>query len=257
VGWFGLPTTALPGDGETTGTFVYVATSELQVAADSPGRGRFVLAGPAWFKKTFRLADGTAKQLTLDSTYLAAGICALNASFLSPSEGLLRKVVTGLDEVQEITKGDRDLMASNGVTLIYDRQGGNVVFDPVSTDLTSAEFREINVMNQKDNIAKRVRLQVDNTLVGIVPDDLAQFIFEVKQQVAVQLNGAISDGAIAPYQNDDGTVRNIDLQNDIIVTRRASDPTTYDFRFTFYVKFIVKRLFGTYSVSIPSGQSDA
>jgi hypothetical protein len=257
VGWFGMPTTTLPGDGETTGTFVYVATSELQVAADSPGRGRFVLVGPAWFKKTFRLADGTAKQLTLDSTYLAAGVCALNASFLSPSEGLLRKVVTGLDEVQEITKGDRDLMASNGVTLVYDRQGGNVVFDPVSTDLTSAEFREINVMNQKDNIAKRVRQQLDDTLVGVVPDDLAQFIFEVKQQIAVQLNGAISDGAIAPFQNDDGTIRNIDLQNDIIVTRRASDPTTYDFRFTFFVKFIAKRLFGTYSVSIPSGQTGA
>jgi len=257
VGWFGLAKGTLPGDGETPGTFVYVATNELQVSADSPGRGRFVLVGPDTVTKSFRLADGTVKQLDLDSTYLSAGVCALNASFLSPAEGLLRKVVTGLDLVTLLTKGDRDLMSSNGVTLVYDRQGRNLVFDPVSTDLTSAEFREINVMNQKDNVAKRVRQHLDDTVVGLVPDDLAQFIFEVKQQIAVQLNGAIADGAIASFQNNDGTVRNIDLQNDIIVTRRASDPTTYDFRFTFFVRFIAKRLFGTYSVTIPSGQSGA
>lgn len=256
VGWFGVNKNTLPGDGETPGTFVYIATNELQVSADSPGRGRFVLVGPSFFKKTYRLSDGTVKQMTLDSSYLAAGVMALNASFLSPAEGLLRKVVTGLDEVETLSNGDRDLIASNGVTLITNRQGRNIIFDPVSTDLTSAEFREINVMNQKDNIVKRVRQQVDNTLIGIVPDDLSQFVLEVKQQIAVQLNSAIADGAIAPFQNDDGTPRNIDLRNDIVVTRRASDPTTFDFRFTFFVKFIVKRMFGTFSVSVPSGQTE-
>lgn len=256
VGWFGVNKNTAPGDGETPGTFVWIATNELQVSADSPGRGRFVLVGPSFFKKTYRLSDGTVKQMTLDSSFLAAGVMALNASFLSPAEGLLRKVVTGLDEVETLSNGDRDLIASNGVTLITNRQGRNIIFDPVSTDLTSAEFREINVMNQKDNIVKRVRQQVDNTLIGIVPDDLSQFVLEVKQQIAVQLNSAIADGAIAPFQNDDGTPRNIDLRNDIVVTRRASDPTTFDFRFTFFVKFIVKRMFGTFSVSVPSGQTE-
>lgn len=253
MAWFGMPVGTVPGDGETAGTFVYVATQELQVDADSPGRGRFVLNGPSFIKKTYRLPDGTAKQFTLDSTYLAAGVAALNASFLSPADGLLRKEVVGLDEVEEISVGDRDFMAANGVNLVTARAGRNIVFDPQSTDQSSAEFREINVMNQKDNIVKRVRTATDDAIIGLVPDDLGQFIFELKSVIATQLTSAIADGAIAPFQNDDGSIRNIDLTNDIIVRRRASDPTSYDFRFAFYVKFIVKRLFGTFSVNIPSG----
>lgn len=254
IAWFGMPIGTAVGDGETAGTFVYVATEELQVQGiDNPGHGRFVLVGPSMIKKTYRLPDGAVKQFTLDSTYLAAGVAALNASFLSPSEGLLRKEVVGLDEVEELSVGDRDFLASNGVFLVQPRAGVNVCFDPVTTDLSSAEFREINVMNQKDNIVKRVRRATDDALIGLVPDDLAQFIFELKTVVATQLNSAIAEGAIAPFQNDDGTIRNIDLQNDIIVRRRQDDPTSYDFRFVFFAKFLVKRLFGTFSVTIPSG----
>lgn len=253
MGWFGMPVGTTTGDGVTAGTFVYVATQELQVAADSPGRGRFVLTGPSYIKKTFRFPDGTSKQITLDGTYLAAGVASLEASFLSASEGLLRKEVVGLDVVETVARGNRDFMANNGVNLVISTAGRNLLFDPVTTDTTSAEFREINVMAQKDNVTKRVRKQLDDTVVGVVPDDLAQFIFEVKSQIATQLNSAIADGTIAPFQNDDGTPRNINLSKDIIVSRRASDPTTYDFNFVFFTKFIAKRLFGTFSVQVPSG----
>lgn len=253
MGWFGMPVGTPVGDGETPGTFVYVATQELQVAADSPGRGRFVLTAPSFIRKSYRFQDGTVKQIRLDSTFLAAGVAALNGSFLSPAEGLLRKEVVGLDEVELLTVGDRDFMASNGVNIVQARGGVNVCFDPTTTDLSSAEFSEINVMNQKDSIVKRVRKRSDDTLIGLVPDDLAQFIFELKSTVAIELNGAIADGAIAPFQNDDGTIRNINLSDDIIVSRRASDPTAYNFKFAFFVKFIVKRLFGTFSVVVPSG----
>lgn len=253
LGWFGMSVGTQVGDGETPGTFVYVATQELQVSADSSGRGRFVLTAPSFGRKTYRLPDGTAKQLRLDGTYVAAGVAALQASFLSPSEGLLRKEVAGFDEIEELSIGDRDFLAANGVNIVQPRGGINVCFDPTTTDQSSAEFKEINVMAQKDNIVKRVRKATDDTLIGLVPDDLAQFVFELKTVVAVNLNSAIADGAIAPFQNDDGSVRNIDLQSDIIVSRRRSDPTSYDFRFSFYAKFIVKRLFGTFSVNIPSG----
>lgn len=254
LAWFGMPIGTTPGDGETASTFVYVATQELQVQGlDNPGHGRFILVGPSYIKKTYRLPDGSVRQFQLDSTYLAAGVAALNASFLSPATGLLRKEVVGFDEVEELSVGDRDFMASKGVFLVQPRGGVNVCFDPVTTDLSSAEFREINVMAQKDNIVRRVRRATDDALVGLVPDDLAQFIFELKTVVATQLTSAIAEGAIAPFQNDDGTIRNIDLQNDIIVRQRRDDPTSYDFRFVFFAKFIVKRLFGTFSVTIPSG----
>lgn len=253
MGWFGLYIGSIAGDGETQGTFVYVATQELQVAADSPGRGRFVLTAPSFIQKTFRFPDGTAKQLKLDGTYLATSVAALEASFLSASEGLLRKELAGFDAVETVTRGDRDFMANNGVNVVTNSAGRILLFDPVTTDTTSAEFREINVMAQKDNVTKRVRKQLDDTVVGIVPDDLAQFIFEVKSQIATQLNSAVADGTIAPFQNNDGSPRQINLSTDIIVSRRASDPTTYDFRYIFFTKFTAKRLFGTFSVSVPTG----
>lgn len=252
LGWFGMPIGTVAGDGDTPNTFVYTATQELQVTADSPGRGRFVLTGPSSFAKTYRLSDGTVRQLTFDSTFLAVGIAALEASFLSPAEGLLRKEVARLDTVETLTKADINYLAGNGVNLVTTRASRNIIFDPVTTDQSAAEFREINVMAQKDNIVKRVRRAVDDRIVGLVPDDLAQFIFEVKSVISGELNAAISDGVIAPFQNDDGTPRNIILSQDISVAQRVSDPTSYDFRFTFFVRFIAKRLFGLFTVSIPA-----
>jgi len=90
-------------------------------------------------------------------------------------------------------------MANNGVNVIENHAGRIQIFDPVTTDQSSAEFREINVMAQKDNVVKQVRKQLDNTVVGIVPDDLAQFIFEVKSQIATQLRSAI-----ASYSSPEG-----------------------------------------------------
>lgn len=253
MGWFGMPIGSTVGDAETPGTFIYVATQELQVASDSPGRGRFVLNGPSWVKRTYRFPDGTAKQLKLDSTYLAAGVAALECALPSPSDALLRREVVGFDDVESWSVGDRNLAANNGVNLTALRGAIFVQFDPVTTETTSAEFREINVMAQKDHVAKRVRKEADDTLVGIVPDDLAQFIFEIKSTVGKSLNAEIADGAIGPFQDANGNPRRIDLRNDVIAQQRASDPTTYDFNYTFFPKFVAKRLFGVYSVTIPSG----
>jgi hypothetical protein len=253
LGWFGMSVGSTVGDAETPGTFIFAATQELQVSADSPGRGRFVLVGPDFVQKTFRFPDGSVKQLKLDSTYLAAAMAALQVALPSPASGLLRVPVNGLDAVNDFGVSGRNLAAANGVTIIGLRGASIVIFDPVTTDTSSAEFREINVMAQKDHLAKRVRRDADDALVGLVPDDLAQFIIEIKTQVGQSINDEISDGAVGPFQDSNGTPRRIDLTQDVIASQRVSDPTTYDFNYSFFPKFIAKRLFGVYRAQVPSG----
>jgi hypothetical protein len=203
--------------------------------------------------KTFRFADGSVQQLKLDGTYLAVAAAAKEASLLSVSDGLLRKTLNGIDDVTQLDRATIDLLAANGVCMIVNRAGSIIFFDPVTTDQTSVEFREINVMVQKDATVKAVRSSLDQALVGVVPDNLAQFKLEVISNIAATLQALIAQGSIAPFQDSSGNVRSIDLSNDIVVTQRATDPTTYDFIFTFFTKFIAKRLFGVYSISVPSG----
>lgn len=260
-GYFGMPVNTPIGDVDTADSYVFRAANTLQVAADSPARGRLMLVSPPGIegiRKTFLLEDGTTEAVRLDSTYIACGIVGRLASFASPADALVRASVGGFDAAEaDFTpwvRSERAQLASNGVTVLTFDAGRFLLLDPCSTERAGGgliQFEQWSSSIQKDNIVRQVRSTLDANVVGIVPVDVADFIIDVKQFIANVLTSAIAEGAIGPFVDPNGNRRAIDLNQDIVVEQSPTDPTQYNFNFFFNLRYPALRLFGQYSVDNP------
>lgn len=255
-GWFGMARGTLVGDKDTPDTYIYRAVRTLQVPGDSPGRGRLVLAAPSNVSRDITREDGSVSNVLLNGAYVAAAIAAKMTSFNSPSDTLLRKTVSGfkIDDFQTFLKQERGLLASNGVTVVTNDAGALKLLDPVSTEAGGgklASFQELSASTQKDAVTASVEAALDANLVGVVPSDLAQFILTIKGFVGGVLRALIAQGAIAPFKTDLGVTRDIDFAKDIQVFQDQTDPTKYQFRYFFNLRYPAKRFFGQYSVDNP------
>lgn len=255
-GWFGMARGTAIGDRDTADTFVYRAVRTLQVPADSPGRGRLLLVAPGSVSRSVVLESGAAETVLLDGSFAAVAVAARMTAFTSPSETLLRKTVTGLrtEDFPIYVKAERAQLASNGVTVVTLDAGRLVLLDPVTTEAGVGrlpQFSEPSASTQKDAVSLAVNSLVDANLVGVVPDDLARFLTTVKTYVGSALQALIASGAIAPFRDDSGVSRDIDLTRDVQAFQDATDPTKYYFRYTYFLRYPAKRFFGEYSVDRP------
>jgi hypothetical protein len=259
-GWFGMARSTNIGDKDTADTYVYRARRTLQVAADSPARGRLVLVAPPQLTGVSRditLADGSTETVNLDTTYLAVAIAARKASFSSPAESLARKTVTGFniaDITLPWTPGERGSMASQGVMVVTYDAGVFRILDPVTTEAGGGglpQFTYPSTTSQKDNVSRKVDQALFNNIVGVVPTDLSDFIIDIRTVIGAVLAGEIGTFAIGPYRNADNTTRPVDLSSDIEVEQSPDDPTKFFFRYWFNLRYPALRLFGEFSVDNP------
>jgi hypothetical protein len=256
-GWFGMARSTAVGDKDTADTYVYRARRTLQVASDSPGRGRYILVAPPQLTGLSRdivLEDGSTQTVNLDSTYLAVAIAAKKSSFTSPASSLARKTVTGFN-LTDVTNPwlpvERGLMASAGVMVLTYDAGIFKILDPVTTEAGGGgltAFKYESTSSQKDNVSRKIDQALDANVIGVVPTNLADFLIDIKLIIASVLNGEIGSGAIAPFKNADGTNRALNLTRDIEVQQDANDPTKFYFKYFFLLRYPALRLFGEFSV---------
>jgi len=255
-GWYGMARNTPVGDIDTPNTFVYRAQITLQVPPDSPGRGRSIISAPANVSKTFTLESGAEQKVLLDSTYLSLATAAVMCSFLSVATSLLRKTIVGfdLDDFQVYQKGERRTLAANGVNVVTLDGGNFKLTDPVTTEQGAGnlrEFTEISAGAQKDKVVRGIDKTLDTNAVGIVPSDLADYINDIKGLIANELRSMIETGDIARYKDQNGNPRDINLQTDMQVFQSPTDPTRFNFRYYFNLRYPAKRFFGEWSVDNP------
>ena len=254
--WFGVPYGTRDGDMDTPGTAIYIATTVLQVPADSQGRGRYILVTTpvvGGVKKTIIDTDTKLSiELDLDTSFLAAAVAGLQASQSPVSDSLLRKQVVGFSSAGvSNNEVSASWLAGNGVFVVMNKGGRLVCFDPVTTDIGGDEgFSEPSVRVQKDYLANRIRTRLDQYVIGVTPDRLDEFVYELKYHIALEIERAILDRIIAPYTDDSGAVRSLDMATDIVVYRDPVSKSTYRFTYWFNARYAVKRIFGEYVVDV-------
>lgn len=260
-GWFGMPINTDPGDRDTPDTFVYRAQKTLQVATESPGRGRMILVAPPQpqgVTVSLTQTDGSLERVSLDSTYLAAMWAARQASFTTPSATLAGQTVAGIN-VDDIDLGSiwappqRHRMAESGVFVTTADGGLFKVLDPCTTEQGAGGlpgFAYPASSAQKDNITRKVDRALAANIVNVVPTDLSDFITDIRIFIGDTIMAEIP-GALAPFRNADGTTRRIDYSRDIEVDRDPEDPTKFYFRYFINLKYPALRLFGEFSVDNP------
>ena len=252
IGWFGRKINTDIGDKSTQYTFVYTASQLLVAFAGSPGRGRLVLVGPSYCQKTITTESGMELTMNLDSSFLACAIAAKQNSFDSVADSLLRKTITGFDSIEEWSPEQVDYCTASGVCVVSYVGGLHILLDPITTESgNSIEFQEISATCQRDLLTKRMREYLDANIIGLVPDDLDDFLWDIKGAIVLVLKSAVSDGVIGTFTDEDGTTREVDTTKDIDVKRDLTDATKYLFKYWFNLRYPAKRLFGTYTVDTP------
>jgi len=262
AGWFGMPANSNIGNIDTPDTAIYVSQKTLQVSAQSQGRGRYInvfvlTTGDYDFsginKEIVDTDSRVTFTVTLGTEYVAAALAGLQASFNPISESLLRRSIVGFDTSNIIEHDTKASYATaNGVFVLQNIGGRLVVFDPVTTDTGGDEvFSEPSVRVQKDYLAGRIKNRLDQYVVSVVPDNLDDFLFEIKYHIAIEINAAIVGRAIAPYTDDNNVARPLDLVSDIKVYKFPTSNTEYGFVYWFQPRWVSKKIFGEYVVAQP------
>jgi len=251
--WFGMARGTLVGNTTTVDTFVYRAAVTLQVVNTSPGRGRLILLAPSNVSRTVRLADGTDAWISLDGTYLATAVAALQTSFTSMSQTLLRRTLVGFnaDDFQTYLDQEAGILGGGGCLVVRPVGGIPTIIDPLTTEAGGANdpnYSEISARTQADLVATFLEDRLNASLVGAVPSSLSAFTTTAKGLIGALLTALITAGEIGPYEDQNGVPRAIDYSTDVIVTPIVGDRTAFKFRFYFQARFPVKRLFGEFSV---------
>ena len=256
VGWFGMPIGTAIGDKDTPDTYVFRAAVTLQVSPDSPARGRLNLVAPDSVLRTITNEDGTTTDLTMDSTAVACAVAAVHTSHTSPAMSLASQTITGFDvpSFPLFGSGERKQLGGNGVLLIKGNSGTLEVMDPVTTEMGGgklAKYGYRSCISQKDNVSRAVQQAVDTNLRGKVPNDLSDFIFDIKVTVGGTITGMIGSGAIGPFRDQSGASRDINLASDVQAQQSVNDPTKFYFKYWYYLRYPALRFLGEFSVDNP------
>jgi hypothetical protein len=253
-GWNGCARDTAVGDPDTPDSYVYRATTTLQPPATSTGRGRQLLVAPANITRVITLEDNSEISMSVDGSYLATAVAALSTSLPNPSSTMVNLTITGFDttDFETFLDGERKTLAGNGVFVVT-LSGGNLVLkDPLTTEAGGVpQFEEPMASAQKDSVSSTINDLLDSNVVGLVPDDLSDFIVDIKLWIMLGLQAEIGAGNIAPFRDNSSVPRDVDPTIDIQVFQSTTDPRTYIFYYWFNLKYPAKRFFGQYSVDNP------
>jgi len=248
--WCGMPRGSSLGDVDTPDTAIWVAQREFSVTPDSVARGRFIVIFPSDLQQTI-VENTTEKILDVDSNYMATILAAETVSFENASNSLFGKTFSGLTVENNLSKADMRFAAANGITCVFQEGGVLKLFDVLTTDASGdARYEEPSSSTQKDNLAFKMIDAIDNNLKGIVPDNPSEFVGTIKAVAGGVILGEIESGNIGYYTDDDGNVRDIDYNVDLVAFREAGDPRNYRLRYYFNLRYVAKRFFGEFTVTI-------
>ncbi len=255
-GWYGMARGTDPGDPDTPDTFIYRSKVTLQPGGTSPGRGRQILVAPSEMDRIITLEDEREITLELDSSYAATAAAAHFTALGNPSDAMVGDELVGfeVDDFETYEDEERKELADSGVLVVTMVGGRALMLDPLTTEAGGGKvvgFEEPQASSADDAVTNTINTLLDRNVKGVTPDDLADFLSDVKSWIKLGLEASIEAKYIAPYRNADNTTRRLDPVSDINVVQSASDPRTFRFKYWYNRRYPAKRFFGEYSVDNP------
>lgn len=248
MGWMYMPSGTTTGDLSTPNTLVYESTISMALTPDSPALGRYVLMGQTWVQRTFTLGDGSTYTATLPGWAIAVAVAALQDTFSAPSDTLLRKAVPGFDDIETPSEPEFNMRAANNCFMLQKLGSKIRVFDTTTTSIQSDDVHEPSAVVQKDAVTRIMNAQLDATIIGLVPESTADAISTIRASITTVLSNMVANGNIGAYEDNAGNIRNIDAMRDIFVERVQGSRTGFNFKYVYFLRYPIKRLFGTYYV---------
>lgn len=248
--WVGAPIGTSVGDIDTDGSLVFLARRTLQTSPQSPAMGTRVLVAPTTCTMNLQLENGTVVEVTLDGSFVAGATSALVNSFADPASTILRKNLAGFKTIQVYSEPENNILGQASITYLSNLGSSVYRFEEdITIHDVAEEFQLINATIQKQFVTKIVRRQMDEALVGIIPPSATAAISVIRSTLANILITLLGRGLIAQYRTASGADRDLDAETDIDILLDETSDSTFYFGYNFFIKSVVKRLFGLYQVN--------
>lgn len=251
--FIGCPIGTPVGSEYEQGTTVYYSRKTLAVYGNSPAHGSRVLVGPTRATRTIVLEDGSSTEVTLDGSFVAAALAALQASFTLPTATVLKQTLTSFNIMETFKKEENRQLGGNNVIFFYDEGNGVYrIMEDITTDPFSPDTLNMNQMTQKQFATKDIKRYLDDTIISLVFPSASAGISTIEGALLSRLAMLESSGFIGRYQDATGNEREIDT-SDVVVFRDQADPTLFHVGYNYFLATTGKRIFGLYTVNLPGG----
>jgi len=197
-------------------------------------------------RATYYYKDPTTKldtATTVNGAFIAAAIGAYRDSFSYAAQTILRHTIPGLELFEEDFDDyytDDMLKLAGGASALVCGLGSDsslIIKDDLTTDNTSVEKNNINIITAKHYIAKDVAIQLDRTFIGRLITNRPVY----KQTVEKFLNDVFKDYLSKLI---------IEEIDQISVTLPTTRRDTVNFRYSYYSVYTNKYMEGEYSISV-------
>lgn len=246
LGWFGVDNSYSLDD------LISLAKTTLAVYGDAPYHGTRILVAPRWAKVSIQDDLGTEVTIDVDGSFVAGALASMVSGFTDPGLDLLRRSLYGFEDLETFgAKDSLDNLSLGAVGIIWFLENGPgswLIYEDTTVDKFARDFMQINNMTQKQFVVRQIRDAVDKNLIGLVVDSPEDAKALIRGFIKAQLQGFVASGFIAPYRDESGNTRPI-RESDIVVYPAPDSDTDYIFKFTFYLRNVIKRLFGYYTVN--------
>jgi len=196
-------------------------------------------------RATYYYNDSITKEestTTVDGSFIAAVLAAYRDSFVSPSTTLLNRTVAGIELFDEdyddyYSEYQLTLCGGSGVFLVESLSGVIRVVDDITTDTSTIEKNNINIITAKHYIAKDVIAQLDRTFKGRLILDSASYT----NTISAYLN------AIFTAYKRAGVIESIGTITASVNDNRRD---TIDIFYSYYAVYTHKYTEGTYALVV-------
>ena len=250
----GAPIGTTIGSEQQVGSLIFLSRKTLSVYGQNPAHGTRILVGSTRATRTIVLDNKTSTSVTLDGSFVAASLAALNCSFTMPTETVLLKAITSFDTMQ--TYRQEENLQLGGAQIIYFKDEGFGVYriyEDVTTDTFSPDTKNLNQMTQKQFVTRDIRRTVNGAIIGLVFPSAGAGTAALKSTLVDRLSSLETGGFIGRFQTATGQDRALDTAADITVFRDTIDPTLFHIGYNYFLATVAKRVFGLYTVSLPGG----
>lgn len=246
--WNGMPVNAEIGNENVKDSVIYTARRTLQIYGESPGRGTQILVANQWAKRTIQLDNGSTLQVTLDGSFIAGAMAALNNSFNNPYDTLLKKELPVFDDIAEFDDTETARVGQASCVYLYKNGDAIMIGESVTVDTAEPALNEISGRVQEQFVSRYVTQQVDEQLVSFVPDSPEDGAAFTSGFVASALMNLRARQFIAPWTDANGATRQFDPNEDVAAVSDENDSRNYYYNFWYNLRFPGKRFMGLYSV---------
>jgi hypothetical protein len=179
---------------------------------------------------------------TVNGSFIAAAVAAYRDSFGYPATTLLGKTIPGLELYEEdyddyYAEDMLKLAGSSSLFLLAPASGGMKVIDDLTTDNSTIERNNINIITAKDYVAKDVALQIDRTFKGSLIKNRSFYVGVVDDYLNKLFKSYVTDNIIESI----GTIS---------VSAPTDKRDTIRFKYSYYAVYTHKYTEGEYSIEL-------